>query len=181
MVRQIDFEKAKLNGFAGIIVLSVLLALCIGLSIFLFHNPYKDLQQAVFATAERIRNYYRDTPGYWKLSTQSAKQDNLLRDDLLKYKDYDIQAGQGINGEQGFPSDMSFDITVKNLNKSACVSLIEMPLKEQASLTLLKITIITAQAETEFSWGGQNSLPVAKYSARNFCQAKDNIISWTFQ
>lgn len=181
MIQKIDIEKARLNGFTGIIVLSVLLAVCLGLSIFLFHNPHKDLQQAVFVTAERIHNYYRDKPGYWKLSTQSAKDDNLLREDLLEYKDYDFQVGQGIEGNISFPGDMSFDITAKHLSKSACISLSEMSLKKEDALVLLKITIISGDAQTEFSWGGENALPIAKYSARKICQAKDNIISWTFQ
>ena len=59
-----------------------------------------------------------------------------------EHKEYDIQIGQGVNGDSGLPSDLSFDITIKNLNKSACISLSEMPLEKQDKLILMKITII---------------------------------------
>lgn len=176
-----DLEKARLNGLFGIAILALLLISCIALSVLLLHNPHKELHQAIFSTADRVHTYYRDRPGYWKLSTQTAKDDNLLRDDLQQYKEYDIQIGQGTNGDAGLPSDLSFDITVKNLNKSACISLSEMPLKKQDKLILMKITIINDKNNVEFSWGGEHSLPVGKYSARSFCAAKDNIISWSFQ
>lgn len=176
-----DLEKARLNGLFGIAILALLLISCIALSVLLLHNPHKELHQAIFSTADRVHTYYRDRPGYWKLSTQTAKDDNLLRDDLQQYKEYDIQIGQGTNGDAGLPSDLSFDITVKNLNKSACISLSEMPLKKQDKLILMKITIINDKNNVEFSWGGEHSLPIGKYSARSFCSAKDNIISWSFQ
>ena len=114
MVVHVDMAKARMNGLFGLALLALLLVCCFGLSLLLLNNPHKELQRAVFSTAERVHSYYRDRPGYWKLSTQSAKDDNLLRKDLLKYKEYNIQIGQGSNGDAGLPSDMSFDITVKN-------------------------------------------------------------------
>ena len=45
----------------------------------------------------------------------------------------------------------------------------------------MKITIINDKNNIEFSWGGEHKLPIEKYSARGFCAAKDNIISWSFQ
>ena len=104
-----------------------------------------------------------------------------MRADLLKYKEYDVQIGQGTNGDVSLPSDMSFNIAVKHLNKSACISLSEMTLRDEDKLTLMKISIVNAQNNIEFSWGGEPSLPVKKYSARNYCTTKDNIVSWTFQ
>lgn len=181
MVVHVDMEKAKMNGALGFALLAAMLAACIGLSLLLLHNPHKELQRAVFNTAERVHNYYRDRPGYWKLSTETAKNDNLLRDDLLKYKEYKFQIGQGTGGTAGLPSDMSFDITVAKLNKSACVSLSEMPLSKNDKLTLMKITIINEQNTVEFSWGGEHKLPIAKYSARSYCMANSNSIMWTFQ
>lgn len=181
MIVHLDMEKAHLNGALGFVLLAVLLAACVGLSLLLLHNPHKDLQRAVFATAERVRTYYRDRPGYWKLSTETAKSDNLLRGDLLKYKEYEFQIGQGADGAAGLPSDMSFDITAAKLNKSACISLSEMPLSESDKLALMKITITNEQNSVEFSWGGEHKLPIAKYSARSYCLANGNTIIWTFQ
>lgn len=176
-----DLEKARLNGLFGIAILALLLISCIALSVILLHNPHKELHQAIFSTADRVHTYYRDRPGYWKLSTQTAKDDNLLRNDLQQYKDYDIQIGQGVNGDSGLPSDLSFDITIKNLNKSACISLSEMPLEKHDKLILMKITIINDKNNIEFSWGGEHKLPIAKYSSRAFCTASGNTIMWTFQ
>lgn len=176
-----DLEKARLNGLFGIAILALLLISCIALSVILLNNPHKELHQAIFSTADRVHTYYRDHPGYWKLSTQTAKDDNLLRDDLQQYKEYDIQIGQGVNGDSGLPSDLSFDITVKNLNKSACISLSEMPLEKHDKLILMKITIINDKNNIEFSWGGEHKLPIAKYSSRAFCTASGNTIMWTFQ
>lgn len=176
-----DLEKARFNGLFGIAILALLLISCIALSVILLNNPHKELHQAIFSTADRVHTYYRDRPGYWKLSTQTAKDDNLLRDDLQQYKEYDIKIGQGVNGDSGLPSDLSFDITIKNLNKSACISLSEMPLEKHDKLILMKITIINDKNNIEFSWGGEHKLPIEKYSARGFCAAKDNIISWSFQ
>lgn len=176
-----DLEKARFNGLFGIAILALLLISCIALSVILLHNPHKELHQAIFSTADRVHTYYRDRPGYWKLSTQTAKDDNLLRDDLQQYKEYDIQIGQGVNGDSGLPSDLSFDITIKNLNKSACISLSEMPLEKHDKLILMKITIINDKNNIEFSWGGEHKLPIAKYSSRAFCTASGNTIMWTFQ
>ncbi len=176
-----DLEKARFNGLFGIAILALLLISCIALSVILLNNPHKELHQAIFSTADRVHTYYRDRPGYWKLSTQTAKDDNLLRDDLQQYKEYDIQIGQGVNGDSGLPSDLSFDITIKNLNKSACISLSEMPLEKHDKLILMKITIINDKNNIEFSWGGEHKLPIAKYSSRAFCTASGNTIMWTFQ
>lgn len=181
MAIHLDLERARLNGVFGFAILAVLLGLCLGLSLVLLNNPHKKLQRAVFETAEMVHTYYRDRPGYWKLSTKSAHSDNLLRDDMLQYKDYDVQIGQGTEGSAGLPSDMSFDITLKNLSKSACISLSEMSLKEQDKLLLMKISIINSNGSTEFSWGEEPKLPIEKYSARKFCQNGGNIIMWTFQ
>lgn len=181
MAIHLDLERARLNGVFGFAILAMLVGLCLGLSLVLLNNPHKKLQRAVFETAERVHTYYRDRPGYWKLSTESAHSDNLLRDDMLQYKDYDVQIGQGTEGSAGLPSDMSFDITLKNLSKSACISLSEMSLKEQDKLLLMKISIINSNGSTEFSWGEEPKLPIAKYSARKFCQNGGNIIMWTFQ
>ena len=100
---------------------------------------------------------------------------------MLKYKEYNIQIGQGSSGDAGLPSDMSFDITVKNLNKSACISLSEMNLKDEDKLTLMKITITNEQNTAEFSWGEEHKLPIANYSSRAYRTASGNTIMWTFQ
>jgi len=177
-----DLKKAKLNGIFGGIVLLVLLFVCFFLIFFFLKNPHKELHQKIFSVAEAVHTYYRDRPGYWKLSTETAKQNGLVKSDLLNgYKEYDFQIGQGIDGQAGLPSDMTFDISLKHLNKSACVSLMEMNVSQAQQLILMKITIANELGSTEFSWGGEHKLPIPKYSAKMFCRPAENTVVWTFQ
>jgi len=166
------FVNDNLGGIA--IGLAVALALII-LSYVLLHNPHKNLHSQIFTAADKIRNYYRDEPGYWKLSTESAKQNNLLSEELLSYSEYDLQVGEGIDGAMALP-------VLKHLNKSACINLSELAISAEQQLGLQKITIINGEEETEFMWGAdENPLPIAKYATRDVCKANENIIMWTFQ
>ena len=177
----LDLEKARLNGIAGFIVLALLVVVCVSLSVLLLSNPHKDLHQKIFDMAGSVRTYYRDQPGYWKLSTQSAIEDGLVPQELQNYKEYDIQIGQGVEGAAGLPNARTFDISVKHLNKSACISLSELDVSKEQQLALAKITILNEKGSAEFVWGGDLPLPIRKYSAREYCQPLDNVIIWTFE
>lgn len=178
---RIDFHKyksAKMNGFY---VLCSLVLAFLALSYVLMHNPHQNLHNAIFATAAKVRHYYRDQPGYWKLSTQSAKEQNLYQK-LAGYTDYDIQIGQDLDGSAGLPSDLSFNIVLRHINKSACINLSELPISAEQKLLLQKITIINQnQDSAEFSWGGELALPIQKYVTRDHCSPVENTIVWTFQ
>ena len=100
------FVNDNLGGIA--IGLAVAFALVI-LSYVLLHNPHKSLHNQIFTAADKIRNYYRDEPGYWKLSTESAKQNNLLSEELLSYGEYDLQVGEGVDGAMALPMNQTFD------------------------------------------------------------------------
>ena len=153
----------------------------ISLSYFLLHNPHQDLHKDLFATAGKIVNYYRDRPGFWQLSTNTAKEDKLIVGSLAAYKDYDMRIGQGLDGETSLPSDLSFNIVLKHLNKSACISLSELPINEDNRLILQKITLINDSVMAEYAWGAENPLPIARYSMRQQCQPTENTLIWTFQ
>ena len=143
----------------------------------LMRNPYKVLHEQMLATADTVRSFYRDQPGYWKLSTETAHQNDLIKIDTETYGNFDLSIGSGANGDMVMPGNMQFDITLKHLNKSACIGLSEMPIKSDEQLGLQKITI----NDTEFSWGEQHSLPIGKYKTRDICQSAENIITWTFR
>ena len=179
----LDLKRSRLYGFRSVIIFFSLLIALLVMSYALFHNPHQKLHEAVFATADNIRNFYRDEPGYWHLSIDNALQNSLVTGELLKYKDeYSLAIGEGINGEMGMPFDASFDIVLKKLNKSDCINLSELPVAKDQQLGLQKITLIHEEKVTEFSWGDENTpLPIAKYATRNICQMSDNIIIWTFQ
>ena len=175
-----DWQKIRLNGYNGIVVaFALLMALCI-LSYLLLYNPYRDTHEQIFKTADNIRKYYADRPGYWKLSTQSAIDDRLITDEL-KQKDFEVKIGEGDEGDMAMPSDADFDIALKNLNKSYCIGLVEFPVNKEQQLGLQKISIINAKGTTDFTWGDeQHPLPVAKYSARKVCEPSGNAVLWTF-
>lgn len=177
----VDFRKIKLNGYNGIIlVVSLFVALCV-LAYLLLHNPYQSTHEQILRTADNIRKYYSDRPGYWKLATQSAIDDRLVVDDLLSQSDFELKIGIGADGDMAMPSDTNFDIALKKLNKSSCVNLIEAPLSKTEQIKLQKITVINSSDTTEFEWGNEeHPLPISKYKFRSVCQPADNTVIWTF-
>lgn len=177
----VDLKKIRLAGYNGIIfVVGLIIALAL-LCYALLHNPYKNIHEQIFQTADNIRRYYSDHPGYWKLSTETAIADRLIADNLADHKDFELRIGIGSDGEMAMPSDNDFDIALNNLNKSACISLVENKIGKKRQLGLQKITIINSGNATEFTWGdNEHPLPVAKYSARNICQPTGNTVLWTF-
>ena len=178
---RINFALLKNNGYYGVAAIIGVVCACFLLAYVLMHNPYKDLHERVFEIAGKVNNYYREKPNYWKLSTLTAEQDGLIGDIKEAYSDYDFSIGQGANGDESLPSDASFDIALKHLSKSACISLSEYNIVPEKRLSLLKITIIAGEKSTGFSWGEEPKLPVKKYAARKICGAHDNTVIWTFQ
>lgn len=166
----------KLHNLNGLIIVFTLIIACLGLSYILLHNPYKELHTQILATSDMVRSYYRDQPGYWKLTTEFAQENGLIKIDMSKFKDSELSIGHGPDGDIVMPGEMSFDITLKRLNKSACIGLSEMPVSQNTQLGVQKITI----NDIEFTWGGEYALPVGKYKTRNICKQTDNTIVWTF-
>lgn len=177
----INIERLKSNGYYGIGLVVALIAAVVVLSYVLLHNPYQDIHERVFSIAEKVNKYYREKPNYWKLSTETAIEDDLIGNIKEEYTEYDFSIGQGSEGEISLPNDSTFDIALKHLSKSACISLSEYPIAEEKRLSLIKITVINNEKTTVYSWGEEPKLPVKKYSARNICVAKENTIIWTFQ
>lgn len=174
-----NIRKQSLN---GIIIALCLLAAVITLSYVLFHNPHKDLHDAIFKTADNIRNYYRDQPSYWKLSTETAIDASLVDKGLLEHKKYAWTVGQGAKGETSMPNDESFDIALNKLGKSACINLSELSVDKMQQLGLQKITITNDAGNTEFAWGDDNHpLPIDRYATRRLCTPDGNSVIWTFQ
>jgi len=182
-MKKISLDLSKLHSYniSGSAIFVLLILAIIIISYLLFHNPYQSLHKQIFVTADKVRNYYRDNPDYWKLSTEIAKNENLISKELLQHEDYNIQVGQGENGTQGFPGNLSFDIALHNVGKSACISLLELPISTQQQLGLQKITVKNIQNTVEFSWGSEFSLPIKKHTVRNICTASENTILWNFQ
>lgn len=181
MKKNCFWQKVKICTRQKIFLSAAVLGSLIALVYILNHNPYSEIQKDILKSAAKIHSYYRDRPGYWQLSTNTAKEDGLIKKRLMRHIEYDVQVGQGLDGENSLPSDLNFNIVLKHLNKSACISLSEMPIAEELQLILQQITIINAAHNVEFTWGGNPSLPVQKYTARQICESSENIIVWTFQ
>jgi hypothetical protein len=179
------FEKIrplieKTKPFRQPVFLCLLIAILSILSYVLLHNPHQQIQHDLFATAQKIHHFYRDRPGYWQLSTNTAKEDKLLVGALQNNNEYDVRIGQGLEGDTSLPSDMNFNIVLQNLNKSACINLSELPIDEESRLILQKITLINDAMTAEYAWGAENPLPIARYSMRQKCQPTGNTLVWTF-
>jgi hypothetical protein len=173
-------EDFRENIWKSVLLFLALIVALVCLFYVFGHNPHKTLQEDIFASAGKIHSYYREKPGYWQLSTNTALEDGLIVDSLKQYKEYDVQIGQGLDGESGLPSDMSFNIVLKHLNKSACINLSELPINKDAQLILQKITIINDAKTAEFAWGSENPLPISRYTTRDICQPTENTLVWTF-
>lgn len=140
----------------------------------------------VMSAAEEIRKFYRNRPGYWGLNTESVLKNNLLSgfavqdgkpvNALGKH----ILIGQGADGNLVMPGARSFDIVYADLDKKECEQLAEFQFTENQSLGLLSITILGNGQQTEFSWGGENRLPITRENARRHCGEK-NFLLWTFE
>ena len=177
----LNLHNVRIRSFSGVAAAICLLFALIALSYVLFHNPHQDLHTQIFTTAENIRSYYRDRPSYWNLSTESAKDDNLITEDLAVYGER-LRIGQGEDGEPSMPNDSSFDIVLKKLNKSACINLCELTINRKQQLSLQKIVLINDNGRTEFTWGDeQHPLPIKRYMTRNICAVDNNTVIWTFQ
>jgi len=178
----VDLRKIKFNNFSGLIIVTSLLLALLTLCYVLLHSPYKKIHSQVFQTADNIRRYYRDQPGYWKLDTKSAIDDHLVEPELIRLKEYSVKIGIGVNGDMAMPSNLNFDIVLSHLNKSSCIGLVEANIEREQQLGLQKITVINSEKSTEYTWGDEkHSLPVKKYSARNVCKPTENTIVWNFQ
>ena len=179
---RVDLKKLRFRNFNGLIIMLSLLLALFTLCYVLLHNPYKKIHSQIFQTADNIRGYYRDQPGYWKLNTESAISDRLVEPELISHKEYSVKIGIGVDGDMAMPSNFNFDIVLSHLNKSTCIGLVEANIEKEQQLGLQKITVINSEKSAEYTWGDEKySLPVKKYSARNVCKPTENTVVWNFQ
>lgn len=142
---------------------------------------------AIFQIAEHTRGYYADKPDYWKLSTDTLLKDNVVPlqyvkdENILLKNDIYILLGEGYEAAPVSPRSVTFDIVMPNLNKAQCLSYAEAQLTKSQLLVLDKITIHNANGDFVYTWGGENRLPVEKYSSKNFCSQRNNILIWSLK
>lgn len=147
---------------------------------------FSETRQEVFTLAEAIHNHYRVRPDYWGLNTQSAIDNKLVPDTLLRGgkvissmgKEFII--GQDIEGNMVMPGTRQFMISVPNISKSACLGLLTIPVTQEQNLSLTAISLTSENVNTEFTWGGDLALPVSESTAKQYCK-NHNTISWVFE
>ena len=171
-----------------IIATTVITAVLVGILAWVIKpNPNINTAAVQLAqTANNIRMFYQTKPGYWGLNTDNVIKNNLQTSGMLS-KGKLINAfgkpviiGQDIQGNVAMPGSRNFMITFPDLDKSECIAMAAFKLNERENLSLLQMVIINEQKQYEFTWGGENSLPVKKTDAVKFC-AKNNTIAWSFE
>lgn len=140
----------------------------------------------IIQTAEEIRQFYRNRPGYWGLNTDIVIKEGIAPNSVLKKGrlvnalNKDILVGQGADGAMLMPGARSFDIIYKNLTAKECRELASFAFSEEQSLGLLAVSIVQKTETQTFTWGGENKLPAGKAAAEQACRNGGDVI-WTFE
>ena len=141
----------------------------------------------IFEIAENVRAYYNSKPDYWRLSTEVLIDNNVIPTQYLQDKnivledDIHILLGEGYLAAPVSPRMLTFDIVIPNLNKAKCMAYAEAELSEQQLLVLDKLTIYNDAGNAVYTWGGENALPVVRYSSKNFCINGINTLIWSLK
>ena len=141
----------------------------------------------IFAIAESARTYYNNKPDYWGLSTEVLVDNNVIPTKYIQDKNIVLNDGIRILFGEGYlatpvsPRSLTFDVVVPNLNKAKCMAYSEALLSEQQLLVLDKLTIYNDAGHAVYTWGGENTLPVVKYSSKNFCINGSNTLIWSLK
>ena len=139
----------------------------------------------LFLIAESVRDHYVGKADYWGVSTESVLKNNLLpqkyitNNKIILNGNREILIGSGINADIVMPQSQTFDIVIKGLNKTQCMAYSEVDLNNKELVSLNQISIINELGSYSFEWGGNNSLPVKKYSSKNLCSDNNNTLIWS--
>lgn len=188
MKLELKRKKIKLSRQMILYSLGGLLIIC--LLFLLFSNPSNISAQAMEemkAMSVKIHESFRQKPDYWGLSNdyiiknQLAPKEAVREDKIISLTGAQIFVGSGEDGYMAMPGSQSFDIVYKGLSRKNCVILASYNLDYMEKLGLLSLTIKNAKESKEFSWGGENKLPVDIADAKDACMSSNNTIIWTFK
>lgn len=172
-----------------IIILTIVIAVVLAVVIYLTTKPNKKLIAAaneVVSLSEEVRRYYHNRPDYWRLNTETVVREGIAPQGMIfdgKIKNAlgnDVLVGNGFDGAMIMPGTRSFDIIYKNLSKKDCIALAAYPYNEKQKLGLLSITIKNGEDVSNFTWGGENELPITVDNAKSRC-GDGSDISWNFE
>lgn len=186
------FEKIKKSisyNKATVIKLAVPLFIAV-MGVYLISNSkgivHKNIEE-IFQISDEIRGYYVNKPDYWKLSTAEVIRNGMIsskfiiNEKIMLSGKKEIFVGSGINADPVMPLTQSYDIVIKNLGKSECISFVEYALDENRLASLLQIGIYNDTGDTLYEWGGANTLPVEKNSSIKYCTPSGNTVVWSMK
>lgn len=143
--------------------------------------------QDIFSISDEVRAFYTSKPDYWGLNSDFAIKNNIVSNKFIKNdkivlsNGLEVLIGNGENADTVMPLSQSFDMILPNLNKAQCISYAEASLAEENLLKLLSIRIVNASGDYLFEWGGSRTLPIKRYSTKNFCADNKNTIIWSIK
>ena len=146
----------------------------------------KDINE-IFQISDEIRGYYIGKPDYWMLSTDKIIKEKVISNNFISNGKIVLSSGKkvfvgdGIDASPVMPMYQSFDIVIKDINKSECINFVEYPLDEDKIVSLQKISIYNSNSDISYEWGGDNPLPVKKYSSKSHCADFGNNIIWSIK
>lgn len=181
-------KKFKFDSKYVFIVLFAALLICF-ISL-LFSSPDNESEKAMNELSElteNIHDNFKQKPDYWGLNTKYVIENGLAAN--LKVKDdtifsilgNEILVGSDENGNIAMPGTQSFSIVYKDISRKNCVILASYNLDYAEKIGLLSITIKNVRETKEFSWGGNNELPINVNQAKDNCLSSENTIIWTFK
>ena len=141
----------------------------------------------LFLISDEIRLKYSDKPDYWRLSTDYAIKEELISSSYIKngkiilHNDKELFVGYGKDASIVLPRSLSFDLIIKNLNKTECILFLEAKVDEDNLVKLENITLSNSNSDYVFSWGDKEyPLPVKSYVGKKLCN-NNNTIFWTIK
>ena len=172
------------------ILVALITALLVCVVLLLTYSPDNKSALAMEEISEitsRIHNNFKQKNDYWGLNTKYvidnslASEKTIKNDKLISALGNEILVGSDETGGLAMPGAQSFNIIYKNISRKDCVVLATYNLDYAEKLGLLSVIIKNSHEEKEFSWGGDNELPISLLQAKNSCISSENIIIWTFK
>ena len=152
------------------------------------HRSIRNNINDIFIISDDIRAHFSNKPDYWGLSSSYIIEKSIIdkkfinKDKIFLADGKEIIIGKGAEGNIVLPRTMSFDVVLKKLNKSQCISYLEAKLNNTHQVNLESITIINSNNRVVFSWGDKsNSLPVKSYTGKDICLDENNTIIWSIR
>ena len=141
----------------------------------------------IFQISDEIRGHYVGKYDYWMLSTNMIIKEKMISNNfitdnkIILSSGKEVFVGEGVDTTPVMPMHQSYDIVIKNLNKAECINFVEYSLSEDKLVSLQKISIYNKNGAIIYEWGGDNSLPVKKYSSKDYCADTENNVIWSMK